>query len=302
MSAKTISFISASGGVGKTKLSLMLAYYLKKEYGLKILFIDMDPTAGASLLLLEDEEFDKYVESGKTFSTLIRRYLEKLETEFDRAKVTAKIGDNYIDLLIPGEDFIDYIVKMWETPSAGPRFRKMFNYIVPMQRYDYIIVDTAPFFDPRYTSLAIYFADKFIIPLRPSLIDLKRTDRMINKIRDELEIFIENYHPEKDAETYMVDNMHGIFNLVQPNTAELKFVEIFLDIEHSLQDVGRDARRRVERLMPTANRLKEKINFLQCYVKRLADVERFPQETEGVEKSKEYLREASKILGIPVIQ
>lgn len=305
MTAKIISFISSSGGVGKTKLSLLLAYYLKHLVS-KILFIDMDPTAGASLLLLEDEEFDDYIENGKTFSTLIKRYLEKSKIEFDRTKITTNIGDKYIDLLIPGEDFIDYIGKIWETPSAGLRFRKMFNYIIPQHRYDYIIVDTAPFFDPRYTSLAIYFADTFIVPLRPSLIDLKRTHRMIDKIRDELEIIIETYHQEKDVETYMLENIHGVFNLVptQPKTAERKFVEIFLNLDpqHSMQDIGTNTRQRVSKLLLIANRLAEKINFLQCYIKTSAQLERFPIETKEVFNIGEnFLKETSKILEIPTM-
>jgi len=62
--ALTASFASSSGGVGKTKLSLMLAYWLSRQERRRVLF--MDPTAGAPLMALSEEDYDGYVDQGKT--------------------------------------------------------------------------------------------------------------------------------------------------------------------------------------------------------------------------------------------
>ncbi len=302
MNAKVVSFISASGGVGKTKLSLILSYYLRTR-PLNVLLVDMDPTAGASLLLLSDEEYTKYVDEGRTLSRLMKRYLSRSEVDFDRGVVTTRIGDKYIDVLIPGDDFIDYVEKIWQTASAGPRFRKMFNYIIPKNRYDYIIIDNAPFFDPRYTSLVLYISDIFFVPLRPSLVDLKRTLTMIEKIRDELEVVLEIYFPKLDVRKFMEENIYAVFNLVPPGpkTAEHKFVKNCLNIDHSLVDVGADTRRRVENLLILSNKLKTYISFLNSYLKSLAPIERFPTEVGKVpEITENYTREVSKILGLPI--
>nr|MDO8045395.1 hypothetical protein [Candidatus Baldrarchaeota archaeon] len=56
--------------------------------------------------------------------------------------------------LLPGDDLIDVVDRFWKTGAAGPRFRKMFKSMVPFSRYDYVIIDTAPFFDPRYITLS----------------------------------------------------------------------------------------------------------------------------------------------------
>ena len=303
MSASTVSFISSSGGVGKTKLSLILSYYLRGLHE-KVLLVDMDPTAGASLLLLSDEEYMKYVEDGKTLSSLMKRYLSKSEVEFDRAVVNVKMGDRFIDLLIPGDDFIEYVEKIWQTASPGPRFRKMFKYIIPLERYDFIIIDNAPFFDPRYTSLALYVSEKFFIPLRPSLVDLKRTLSMVEKIRDELTVALEIFSPKTDVGRFMEQNMNAVFNLVpsNPKTAEHVFVRNFLDIDHSLVGLHPDTRKRVQRLLTISTKLKNQISFLQSYIKTLAPIERFPTEVDGVlEKTGDFTREASRVLGLPVV-
>ena len=293
--SRIVSFISASGGVGKTKLSLLFAYYLRKRFNVRVLFVDLDPTSGASLLVLKDDVFDRYVNDGRTFSDMIKRYEDGVNVEFYRFKIDVEVGDTFIDFLLPGDDLIDVVDRFWKTGAAGPRFRKMFKSMVPFSRYDYVIIDTAPFFDPRYITLSIYVSRFFVVPLRPSIVDVKRTIRMLNKIRGELEISLEG--KGISADSFLRKNVFGVFNLVpsNPRQAECQFVESFL--QRRSPSSGGATRIRVERLLRQAQRLADIIRFIRSHVKASATLERFPTEyKQAIDAAKEYLREISNEL------
>ncbi|MDK9859298.1 AAA family ATPase [Staphylococcus equorum] len=51
MNAKIVSFINMKGGVGKTTLTINLAYTLMKEKNKKVLIVDMDPQFNATQAL-----------------------------------------------------------------------------------------------------------------------------------------------------------------------------------------------------------------------------------------------------------
>ncbi len=48
--------------------------------------------------------------------------------------------------------------------------------------YDFIIIDAIPFYDRKYAILLLHAADVCIIPLRPSVIDVYRTARMLKEL------------------------------------------------------------------------------------------------------------------------
>jgi len=176
-----ISFISASGGVGKTKLALILAYYLQKEKHKKVLFIDLDPTGGASFSVFDDEELEAHLRNNVSFSAMIKHSNEGRNIDFDDYKISAKLSDIYVDFVIPGDDLVDIIERFWKGGSAGPTFAEKLREIIPLNRYDYVIVDTAPFFDPRYTTLSVYLSDYQIIPVTPSVVDMRRNIMMLKR-------------------------------------------------------------------------------------------------------------------------
>ena len=202
--AAVASFVSASGGVGKTKLSLILAYHLSKN-GQRVLFIDLDPTAGASLTVLNEDEYDERVRKRSTLSDALEQYLvQRAIVEPSSVIAAARVGDAFVDFVVPGERLIRVVDELWKSSSAGLRFKRALESFIPFEKYDYIFVDNAPFFDPRYTALSLHISDCLFIPLRPSLIDLKRTSRMVFWLDEEV--------ATTEGGERLRENIYAVFN------------------------------------------------------------------------------------------
>jgi len=290
--AVVASFVSASGGVGKTKLSLMLAYHLR-NLSQKVLFIDMDPTAGASLTVFSEEKYDKHVEEKKTLSNALELRFQNVTVDPSSVIVQAEVGSTIFDFVLPGERLINVVDELWKSSLPGLRFKKALDAFIPFSKYDYIIVDSAPFFDPRYTELSLHISDCIFIPLRPSLIDLKRTLRMVSLLKDEVEA------TEKGEK--LRENMYAVFNHVpdKPSQVERRFVESFLKGEKGKNFKSSDLQRRYDALLTYAERLKsEGVKFMSSYVETSSDVERFPAPAVSKlpEKAEGFVIEASQIL------
>jgi len=290
--AAVASFVSASGGVGKTKLSLMLTYYLSRN-GRKVLFIDLDPTAGASLTVFNEDEYDEIVKSRKTLSDALEQHLiQKAIVEPSSVTVTAKVGDAFLDFVVPGERLIRVVDELWKSSSAGLRFKRALESFIPFGKYDYVLVDNAPFFDPRYTALSLHISDCVFIPLRPSLIDLKRTARMLFWLEEEVAT------TEKGEK--LGESMFAVFNQVPylPIQVEKRFVESFLKGEEGVGVSSSVLSKRYSTLLAYARQLRSLgVKFLSAYVEIASEVERFPSINKLPEKAKGFVEEAANVLG-----
>ena len=291
--AAVASFVSASGGVGKTKLSLMLAYHLSKSSPRgRVLFIDLDPTAGASLIVFSEDEYDEYVKSQKTLSDALEQHLiQKAIVEPSSVIVPAKVGDALFDFVIPGERLIRVVDELWKSSAAGLRFKRALESFIPFAKYDYVLVDNAPFFDPRYTALSLHISDCVFIPLRPSLIDLKRTARMLFWLEDEVAT------TEKGEK--LGESVYAVFNQVPylRDQVEKRFVESFLKGEESGGVSSSGLQKRYSDLQTYAKQLRNMgVKFMSAYVEMAADVERFPGVRKIPDKAKGFVGEAASVL------
>jgi cellulose biosynthesis protein BcsQ len=285
------SFVSASGGVGKTKLSLMLAYHLSRN-GKKVLFVDLDPTAGASLIVLNEDEYDELVKSRKTLSDALEQNLvQKALVEPSSVIATARVGDALLDFIVPGERLIRVVDELWKSSSAGLRFKRALESFIPFGKYDFVIVDNAPFFDPRYTALSLHISDCVFIPLRPSLIDLKRTVKMLSWLEDEVAAM--------ERGLKLRENMFAVFNQVPYLSiqVERRFVESFLKGEEGVGVSSSILLKRYNTLLAYAKQLRNLgVKFLSAYVEVASEVERFPIINRLPEKAKGFVEEAANVL------
>lgn len=72
---KVISFINMKGGVGKTTLTINIAYTLVKEFHKRVLVIDMDPQFNATQALMTKfrsiDFYQKLLKTGPTIANLL---------------------------------------------------------------------------------------------------------------------------------------------------------------------------------------------------------------------------------------
>lgn len=222
---KVIPIISAAGGVGKTTLSLMLAYVLSLNH-YNVLLIDMDPTAGLTLRMFGDLAYQELLNRRKTLMDIIKDFKVKKSLSIDDYVVYGRQAgslDNDIRLypefydvavLPPGEGFDEFFAKHLYK-DVGKAIWRVLNKS-DIDKFDVVIVDTAPFFDERYTWIALYNANRAVAVLRPTLTDVRRTNAMISKILESSE---EDYDDKLPSFT-LVFNFDYSKYMIEANTLE----------------------------------------------------------------------------------
>lgn len=67
---KVVSILNMKGGVGKTTITINLAYYLAIYQHKKVLIIDFDPQANSSSAFMSYENYEKLLEDRKVISEI----------------------------------------------------------------------------------------------------------------------------------------------------------------------------------------------------------------------------------------
>ncbi|KUO92096.1 MAG: ParA family protein [Thermocladium sp.] len=196
-----IPVISAAGGAGKTTVTLLLAHFLSENNYGPILMMDLDPTAGLSLRLMGDSAYYQYSSDGKTLSRMFIDYqqgksvdlfqyaaqIKAVKARFSEVEVTELLYDAYI--LPPGEDLMDIFTNFSTTGVGIPEALWGLLRAANISAFNTVIIDTAPFFDMRYTLAAVYGSERSLVIARPTLTDLVRTNRMIQSIDSKMRLY-----------------------------------------------------------------------------------------------------------------
>lgn len=170
---KTISIINMKGGVGKTTLSIHLARYLA-EQGKKILLIDLDPQANASVAAIKPNllEFHYNDPNKKTVHELFFDWMIQFGP-YPKQKVTTPLesylyhffplGENKVFDIIPSHLALSSLLR---GAGVGPYELKDFlDKCRELKKYDYIFIDCAPTYSVL-TTLALNATDKILIPMK----------------------------------------------------------------------------------------------------------------------------------------
>jgi len=170
---KILSIANQKGGCGKTTTSINLAAAMA-AIGQKVLLIDLDPQAHATLGLNIDDSSSLYnVISKLTPRKLkIKDIIKRVEKDFDIAPSNVLVGTLEQELA----DEIGREVKLLEAIAEIK------------DRYDYILIDCPPSLG-FLTVNALRASDEVVVPVETSRFSMQGVDHLtdiINLIRDRL--------------------------------------------------------------------------------------------------------------------
>jgi len=198
MSCRVISVINMKGGVGKTTLTVNLAYTLFKEHEKNVLVIDIDPQFNSTQYLMGQKKYVDYLksDSNKTIYSIFKdSTLEGPSTVRDRniknkvqkvtlENVTVRIKDNknHLDLIPSTLQLMELGTSKRGTENRLKRFVSKIK-----KAYDIILIDCPPTLS-IFTLSAYLASDAYIVPIKPdhlSSIGLPLLERAIAEYEED---------------------------------------------------------------------------------------------------------------------
>jgi chromosome partitioning protein len=179
----TIAMVNMKGGVGKTTVTVNLATCLAKNYGKRVLIVDLDTQINATLSVMPPVYFARLKQEKRTLRTLVHQVVyPELPNQLSIDHI---IQHNICQIkgldLMPGdielyEDFI--LAEIIYDKSHGDRhnftqsWQVMENTLIrgvlsPIaNQYDFILIDFSPG-DHLMTRSGIIASDFYLIPAKP---------------------------------------------------------------------------------------------------------------------------------------
>lgn len=181
---KFIAVANMKGGVGKTTTVVSLAEALAADDpDVKVLVVDLDPQASASVAVAGDEQLDDLIENERTLEAFLqKRLIDKAKASLADAIhpticATFHRGAQLPVALLPCGPRLRTVERelLYELARANNSFfasdghilRLFRSDILPLaEAYDYILFDCAPGISP-VTEIAIRLSDLVIVPTIP---------------------------------------------------------------------------------------------------------------------------------------
>lgn len=208
MAARIISVINFKGGVGKTTLSVNIAACLAQDFHKKVLLVDLDAQANASIWVLGAARWHGFANRNnmsKTSFGLFREHVRKLHVvrPFNNPAVRGGFLPDFWVVpssyhLIETEEIIRRkkdLALIHQTYMRNSEYRYLLDAIGPLRNknsqasYDYVIFDTPPNLY-NVTRNAIFSSDYLLIPCIPdalSTFGLKLLIRQTSRIVQDLQ-------------------------------------------------------------------------------------------------------------------
>ncbi len=246
--SEVVSFINMKGGVGKTTLAVNIAYTLSKQFGKRVLLIDVDPQMNTSQYTLNASQVKEIMIDPK------RTLCGILSEEFGVPGITSSVQKP------PAVSDVIFKIneKFYIIPShlammgldLDKRIFRLKNYIKEnnlKNDYDIIILDLPPTISV-YTNIALLASDLYLVPMKTdflSLFGLPLLENYILRLQKEydhpldlLGIVLTMVRPElkiyKDVKSKLLENRVWSDKIF---TGELKYRT---EIEKSLSPEEKD--------------------------------------------------------------
>lgn len=170
---KVISFYNIKGGVGKTTSTVNVAYTLAKQFGKRVLVVDIDPQSDTTDFF---NMYD-YVEDNKRYSTeniftgkgIDNKTLSPIPIDLNEIICHTEWNEkeNIILDIIPAQLSLSRAEKYLLTDTSSPQQFKLKAALSTVKNmYDYIVIDCAPTAETLLNTNALMASDYIFIPLK----------------------------------------------------------------------------------------------------------------------------------------
>ena len=175
------------GGVGKTTCSVGLAFELAESFNKKVLFIDLDPQTNASIILMNEENYQTYDRDKKTIADAFDNSQDLLGEKGSKNDINDLIIENI--WRTKGKfDLIPSSIRLFEKQQYlnqipySESFLKEKLQLITKVTYDYCIIDCPPDFDKLVIS-ALGASNFYLIPIRPDYLSQQGLIVLENKLQ-----------------------------------------------------------------------------------------------------------------------
>jgi len=186
--AKTVSLINMKGGVGKSTLSVNLAWHFAayRKWLKRVLVVDLDPQFNASQYLVGVSGYKRILNDGKPtiwdifeeHTRIPGRQSKALETNDAVRNVTTIQGGGRLDL-IPSRLELALSLK-----NPGEKYDLLARALEKLAgEYDLILIDCAPT-ESILTTAAYLASDYILVPVRPEYLSTIGLPLLVNSMQD----------------------------------------------------------------------------------------------------------------------
>jgi chromosome partitioning protein len=193
----TVCMINRKGGVGKTTLTLALADFLSAIHGYRILVIDVDPQANASVMLLGEDDWKLLEDAKLTVADLFERAVRLLEPSraLDLGQlirmarhVKGASGQLHVLASSPRLQYIEEnateTLASW-SPYVGSAYmilhQTLFAHV--MKAYDYVLIDCPPSIG-MITLNALTISSGYLIPTIPDYVSTVGLTQVTQRVKE----------------------------------------------------------------------------------------------------------------------
>jgi len=207
-----IGIVNQKGGVGKTTVAQNLASFLTKEYGKKILAIDLDPQSSLTTCL------------GYSPDDLENTITKALKKTIDGEEINIReyILKNKEGIYLIGSDILLTKIERALAPETMREFvlKRTLEGLEALN-FDFILIDTPPFLSLLVDN-ALTYIDRVLIPISPEFLSYKAFSILAGSLKE-----------IKDKTNPDLEIIGIIFNLVDLRTFHHKNI-----MEYSKKTLG----------------------------------------------------------------
>lgn len=214
-----VSIINMKGGVGKTTLTINLAYYLAYLENQKVLIIDFDPQSNSSSAYITYNRYEELLDERKVISEIftdIDRIIGPVSSRNPKLLTLSDLSVNVRTTKDKGK--IDIVVSELELSkvlerSGGAAIEERLAKILEEKKkaYDYVLIDCSPTYSVL-TNNALMASDYILIPVKPDPFSARGIPMLLKKIEQHNRL-----HNDKKVEVLGI-----VFNLIKD---DLKYMD-----------------------------------------------------------------------------